>query len=101
MKVYELADELNTTSEFILQTLKSLMLKAKDREQDLSAAVVSVLKSEIAKTKKILPKKEEPKKEPKKEQKPISLKTKKSKEIAETPLVKEKPKSKVVQKTEK
>jgi translation initiation factor IF-2 len=44
MKVKELAAELNTTSNTVLQTLKSLKLKSKDSEQDLNVAVVSVLK---------------------------------------------------------
>lgn len=47
MKVYELAADLNTTSKTILMTLKSLKLKAKDRDQDLNVAVVSVLRREF------------------------------------------------------
>lgn len=52
MKVSELANELGTTSETVLKTLKSLKLKAKDEEQVLSAAVVSVIKSELKADKK-------------------------------------------------
>lgn len=47
MNVSELAKALDTTSEVVLQTLKSLKLKAKDSQQELSAAVVSVIKSEM------------------------------------------------------
>ncbi len=53
MKVSDLAKELNTTSETILATLKSLKLKAKDNQQELNAAVVSVLKSELLRAKKM------------------------------------------------
>ncbi|MBI5416215.1 MAG: translation initiation factor IF-2 N-terminal domain-containing protein, partial [Candidatus Omnitrophica bacterium] len=52
MKVSDLAKNLNTTVETILQTLKSFKLKAKDGDQDLSAAVVSVVRSELVKAKK-------------------------------------------------
>ena len=52
MKVSELAKELNTTSAVILATLKSLRLKAKDNEQVLNSAVVSVVRSEISKANK-------------------------------------------------
>lgn len=47
MQVAELAKELNTTSDTILKTLKSLKLKAKDSKQELGGAVVSVLKSHL------------------------------------------------------
>ncbi len=47
MKVFELAEEFNTTSEVILNTLRSLKLKAKGRDQELNVAVVSVLRSEL------------------------------------------------------
>ncbi len=40
MKVFELAKELNTTDEFILKTLKSLKLKSKDSEQEISSFVL-------------------------------------------------------------
>ena len=49
MKVVELAKELNTDSETILAALKNLKLKAKDSEQDLNVAVVSVVKSAFKK----------------------------------------------------
>lgn len=49
MKVVELAKELKTDSETILATLKNLKLKAKDSEQDLNVAVVSVVKSAFKK----------------------------------------------------
>ena len=51
MKVSELAKDLDITSDAVLKALRSLKLKAKDSQQDLSAAVVSVIKSEL-KTKK-------------------------------------------------
>jgi len=47
MKVSDLAKEYRTTSEAILEVLKSLKLKAKDSEQELSSVVVSVLKSHL------------------------------------------------------
>ncbi len=59
MQVAELAKELNTTSDFILKTLQSLKLKAKDSKQELGGAVVSVLKSQLKG--KALPKQEESK----------------------------------------
>jgi translation initiation factor IF-2 len=52
MKVSELANELGTTSEIVIKTLKSLKLKAKDEDQVLSAAVISVIKSELKTAKK-------------------------------------------------
>lgn len=51
MRVSDLAKTLNTTSDEILKTLKSLKLKAKDGAQDLSAAAVTVLKGEFSKRK--------------------------------------------------
>ncbi|MCA9409272.1 MAG: translation initiation factor IF-2 [Candidatus Omnitrophica bacterium] len=63
MKVSELASKLNTTSATILHTLKSLKLKAKDSKQELSAAVISVVKSEFSKGKiKTIPEAESSKK---------------------------------------
>ncbi len=53
MKISELAKELNTNSETILATLRSFKLKAKDSTQDLSPAVVSVVRSQILKMQKI------------------------------------------------
>ncbi|MBN1870331.1 MAG: translation initiation factor IF-2 [Candidatus Omnitrophica bacterium] len=52
MKVSELAKELEITSDAVLKALRSLKLKAKDSEQELSAAVVSVIKSELKTEKK-------------------------------------------------
>ncbi|MBI5149298.1 MAG: translation initiation factor IF-2 [Candidatus Omnitrophica bacterium] len=52
MKVSDLAKDINTSVDTILQTLKSFKLKAKDGDQDLSAAVVSVVRSELVKAKK-------------------------------------------------
>jgi len=48
MKVSELAEKLGVTSDKVLQALRSLKLKAKDPDQVLSAAVVSVITSELA-----------------------------------------------------
>lgn len=55
MKVSELAQELTTTSETILKTLKSLKLKAKDSDQELSSVVAAVVRSEFLKNKKAAP----------------------------------------------
>lgn len=55
MKVSELAEQLKTTDETILKTLKSLRLKAKDSTQELSAAVVSVVRSELLRSAKAAP----------------------------------------------
>ena len=52
MKVSELAKDLNVTSDVVLKALRSLKLKAKDSEQVLSAAVVSVIRSELKTNKK-------------------------------------------------
>ncbi len=79
MKVHELASELNTTSKTILATLKSLKLKAKDKDQDLNVAVISVLRREFQ-TKNIPTLPEEPKEE-KKTNKTVS-KTKEKKKPA-------------------
>ena len=56
MKVSELAKELQTSDDVILSTLKSLRLKAKDRNQVLNSVVVSVLRSQLGKGLKELPK---------------------------------------------
>ena len=47
MKVSELAKELNTTSKVVLDTLKSMKLKAKDADQELSSGVIFLVKGEI------------------------------------------------------
>ncbi len=49
MLVSELAKEFNTTATVILGKLKTLRLKAVDEKQDLSKAVVTVLRSELVK----------------------------------------------------
>ena len=49
MKVSELAKEFKTTNAHVLEKLRSLKLRAKDGEQELSRAVVIVLKSELIK----------------------------------------------------
>ena len=59
MKVSELAKDLDTTSDAVLKALRSLKLKAKDSEQVLSAAVVSVIKSELKPPKKATASKKE------------------------------------------
>ena len=48
MKVSELAREFDKSSDDSLTMLKSLKLKAKGADQELSAAVVSVLESQFA-----------------------------------------------------
>lgn len=47
MKVSELAKELGTTTESVLEALKSFKLKAKDGKQELSSAVISVIRSAL------------------------------------------------------
>lgn len=59
MKVSELAKELGTTTDKVLATLKSFKLKARDGGQELSVAVASVVRSELAKTKQASPRMEE------------------------------------------
>ncbi|MEW5895988.1 MAG: translation initiation factor IF-2 [Candidatus Omnitrophota bacterium] len=49
MKVSDLAKEFKTTTDHVLEKLKSLRLKAKDGDQELSKAVLIVLKSELIK----------------------------------------------------
>ena len=49
MRITDLAKEFNTTDEVIIATLKSLKLKAKGSQQELNAAVVTVLRSELGK----------------------------------------------------
>lgn len=85
MKVSELAKQLNTTSDVILNTLKSFKLKAKDSSQDLSAGVVSVIKSEFQKRKNLVsPAKEPAKKVQVKEKiKPGKAKSAKEKSVKE------------------
>ncbi len=51
MKVSEIAAEFKTTTKVVLDTLKSLKLKAKDQNQELNIAVVSVLRSHLKKAK--------------------------------------------------
>lgn len=86
MQVAELAKELNTTSEIILKTLKSLRLKAKDGKQELNSAVLSVLRREFGKGK-ILPKKEEvkSKQESKEKIKEVPVKEVQAKEVKKQP----------------
>ena len=47
MKVSELAKELNMTSKAVLDTLKSMKLKGKDADQELSSGVIFLVKGEI------------------------------------------------------
>ncbi len=104
MKVRELAEKLKVTSEQVLETLKALKLRAKDSEQEISAAVVSVVKSELVKLnkpakkvsdkprkprKKVEKKKVEPKVEPPVEIKKVEVKEDKKEEIKPVKLVKE------------
>lgn len=49
MKVSELAKQLKTTNDEVLKVLKSMKLKAKDATQEVSPAVVSVVKSALKK----------------------------------------------------
>ncbi len=81
MKVSEIAEQYKTTNEIILKTLKSLRLKAVDGNQDLSPAVMSVLKSELSKLKVKAPASPSKKEESAKEAKKIPAK--KTKKAAE------------------
>ncbi|MBP9853926.1 MAG: translation initiation factor IF-2 [Candidatus Omnitrophica bacterium] len=99
MKVSDLAVELKTNSETILAVLKKLKLKAKDSDQDLNVAVVSVVKSAFKKgdipkveVKKVEVKKVEEKKEEVK--KPVAKKTEKVPAEKASEEKKEKPKAK-------
>lgn len=49
MKISEIATEFNTTVEAVLETLKSLKLKAKDGNQELNKVVVDVLRNALKK----------------------------------------------------
>lgn len=51
MKVSELAKEYKTTTAVVLEALKSLKLKAKDGKQEISAAVLPVIKKQLVKEK--------------------------------------------------
>lgn len=99
MQIAELAKQLNTSNEVILKTLKSLKLKAKDSQQELSSAVISVIKSELGK----LPLKEALKQEvkPVEEKAPIKEKETKEKELKKKIEVKGKEKAAKTKKSEK
>ena len=72
MRVSELAKELNTNSDDVLTMLKSLKLKAKDSSQELSPAVISVLKSQFTNsTNTITSKEDPPASKPAKAEKPV------------------------------
>lgn len=49
MKVFEFAKELNMSSDFILEALRSLKLKAIDKDQPLNVVVISILRGELSK----------------------------------------------------
>jgi translation initiation factor IF-2 len=49
MKLKDFAKNWDTSSDVIIETLKSLKLKAKDENQELNAVVLSILKSEFPK----------------------------------------------------
>jgi translation initiation factor IF-2 len=91
MKVSDIAKELNTTSDDILKVLKSLKLKAKDSDQELSSVVASIVRSEYSKAKKQIatekpaPVKEVPKAVEQKEKEPEEkiVKAKAPKEVKE------------------
>ena len=53
MNVAQVAEEFKTTTKFVLETLKSLKLKAKGDNQELNVAVASVLRSHLKKAKEI------------------------------------------------
>lgn len=80
MQISELAKQLGVTSDLILKTLKALKLKSKDSKQELSSAVVSVLKSELSKLKK------NSKELEKKEEAKTVVKTESSETVAKEPV---------------
>jgi len=88
MKVSELAKELGTTSDTVLETLKSLKMKSKNNKQELSGAAISVVKSALKKggniAAKPAPKKEVIKEKPKTVKKVKATKKKEGKEKAKT-----------------
>ena len=103
MRVGELAKELDVPSQLVLETLRSLRLKAKDDQQELNAAVLPVLKSEIKKRKAALPvaketkepvkevkSKESPKTETKAKEKAAAPVKEEKKTVARNPLFREK-----------
>ena len=97
MKVSEIAAEFKTTTKVVLDTLKSLKLKAKDQNQELNIAVASVLRSHLKKMKDVSPVKVSPKSLP---QKDVESKAKEEKE-AKSKKVKEPSKKSIVLKEEK
>lgn len=109
MKVSDLAKNLEIPVDQILATLKSLKLKAKDKDQELSAAVVSVIKSELVKSKSSSKKSDESKPKKKTEEKKETKEAKEEKvekpkkiskpkeEKKEAPAKKEEPKPASVQ----
>jgi translation initiation factor IF-2 len=98
MLVSELAKELKTTTEKILSVLKSLRLKAKDGNQELSAAVVSVIRSEFGKDGKKSSSKDE-KSEISKTSKSKTTQAKEEKKSVSKKTTEKKPKSAPVKKT--
>jgi len=78
MKVLELAKEFDKSSDDILKMLKSLKLKAKGADQELSVAVISVLKSQFGlSSKESVAKKESSEVKPKKATRPAKNVSKK------------------------
>src|SRR3989344_2612794 len=59
MRVVDLAKELNVTTEIILNKLKAFKMKAKDGNQELSGAAVTVLRGELRSAAKSVPAKAE------------------------------------------
>lgn len=90
MKVSELAEKVGVPVEEILNKLKALRLKAKDGDQELNAAVASVIKSEFVVEKKEVKKKEKVVRKPKeKVAKKVEKEVKKKVAIKEPEEVKE------------
>jgi len=103
MKVSELAEEFGKSSNDVLAMLKSLKLKAKGADQELSVAVVSVIKSqfqpspkaEVAKKKSVTEKPKKSTKPAKSAKKKVASKAKKSVKAKDVPSsVKAKPSAK-------
>ncbi len=82
MKVSDLAKELGISSDDILAKLRSLHLKAKDGHQEINAAVLPVLRSELKNVAKAAPKAKESAASAKKEVKESPAKAKSATKVA-------------------
>jgi len=98
MRVSEIAKELKISTEDILKTLKTLKLKAKGGNQELNSVVVSVLRNELSKGKKVEPPSREIKNE-EKGKKTSSIEERKQQVVEEKPTSKGETKEAKISKT--